>query len=154
MDILLNIGWPNDFFKDMPVIASHPYAVFKPVAFVHKPGSTTPEMRQEDFIAGKRVAVQVGSYVTDAIAQYGCSIVDVKNDIEGMAKLIWKEVDTIITEREVGMYLSHKFFQDEIVPVTEPYKKLDVVMVFHREEKTLRDMVDKVISASRETLYG
>ncbi len=145
VNVILNIGWPNEFFSKMPVISSQPYAVFEPVAFIHQTGSDKPVNFSTDFIQGKRVAVQTGSYVTEAISPYGCEIVDVKNDIEGMAKLIWKEVDAIITEREVGKYLSHKFFQDEIVPVTDPYKKLDVVMVFHESEQELREKVNSAV---------
>ncbi len=144
-DIILNIGWPNEYFSKMPVISSQPYAVFEPVAFIHQTSSDKPVNYGNDFIQGKRVAVQTGSYVTEAISRYNCDIVDVKNDIEGMAKLIWKEVDAIITEREVGRYLSHKFFQDEIIPVTDPYKKLDVVMVFHESDQELRDKINEAI---------
>ncbi len=145
VDILLNIGWPNDFFNGMPVISSEPYAVFEPVAFIHQTGSVTAALRPAGFITGKKVAVQTGSYVAEAISRYECEIVEVKNDIEGMAKLIWREVDAIITERQVGIYLSRKFFQNEIVPVTEPYKKLDVVMVLHEAEKKLRDEINEAI---------
>ena len=145
IQIVLNVGWPNEYFKGMPVISSMPYAAFEPAAFIYKPGGVAQEGYLVDFISGKKVAVQRGSYVTEAITRYGCAIVDVENDIEGMAKLMWKEVDAIITEKEVGKYLSHKYFQDEIIAVTDPYKKLDVVMIFHESEKELRNTINEEI---------
>lgn len=147
IQIILNVGWPNDFLKSKPVIPTRPYAVFEPVAFVCSDGSGEHVSYPLDFIRGKRVAVQRGSYVVEAISKYSCDIVDVENDIEGLAKLIWRQVDAIITEREVGTYLSKKFFQNEIAAVTEPYNRLDVVMILHEDETELRNKIDKAISA-------
>jgi len=150
IQVIINVGWPSDFLKSKPIIATEPYAVFEPVAFVHRERDEEVTIHPLDYISGKRVAVQKGSYVLDAISQYECEIVDVRNDIEGIAKLIWKQVDVIITEKEVGKYLSGKFFQDEIVAVTEPYKKLDVVMVLNENETELRDSLNDAIRIFRD----
>lgn len=88
----------------------------------------------------------------ESISKYSCEIVYVKNDIEGIAKLIWKQVDAIITEKEVGKYLSGKFFKNEIVAVTEPYRQLDVVMVLNEKETRLRDELNRAISDNRSAV--
>lgn len=146
IQIILNVGWPNDFLKNKPVIETVPYAVFEPVAFIHQTGTADRAEYEPGFIKGKRVAIQKGSYAAEAIKAYSCNIVFVENDIEGIAKLIWKQVDAIVTEKEVGTYLSHKYFQNEIVAVTDPYKRLDVVMVLNEAEGELRDRINGIIS--------
>lgn len=146
IQIILNVGWPNDFLKNKPVIATVPYAVFEPVAFIHRTGTADMAEYEPGFIKGKRVAVQRGSYAVEAVEAYSCDIVFVENDIEGIAKLIWKQVDAIVTEKEVGKYLSNKYFQNEIVAVTTPYKRLDVVMVLNEEEVELRDRINGIVS--------
>ena len=143
--IILNVGWPNDFLASKPVIVTNPYAVFKPVAFVHKDTYDNTELLSLDFLNGKRIAAQQGSYVIEELKKYDCEIVPVTNDIEGLSKLIWKKVDGIVTEKQVGEYLSHKFFQDEIVAVTEPYKEMGVVMVLHENDVELRDRINSVL---------
>ncbi len=142
---IINVGWPNDYLKDKPLIYTEPYEVFEPVAFVHRKNSGTGEINSVDYIKGKRVAIQKGSYVEEIVSRYTDELVYVNNDIEGIAKLIWKQVDAIITEREVGAYLSKKFFQNEITAVTEPYKKLDVVIVLNESKTELRDELNKAI---------
>ncbi|MCF6334998.1 MAG: transporter substrate-binding domain-containing protein, partial [Spirochaetales bacterium] len=74
-----------------------------------------------------------------------CKIVPVINEIEGLSKLIWKQVDGVITDKQVGTYLSRKYFQDEIVAVTAPYKELDVVMVLHEKDIELRDKINTIL---------
>ena len=146
IDIILNVGWPNNFLASKPVIISDSYSVFKPVAFVNKDYLQSSELLDLNFIKGKTIAAQEGSYVIEELKNYDCSIISVKNDIEGLSKLIWKQVDAIVTDKQVGTYLSHKFFQDEIVPVTKPYKELNVVMVFHESNLDLRDKINSVLA--------
>jgi len=146
IDIILNVGWPNDSLASKPVIVSDSYSVFKPVAFVHKDYIQNSELLDLNFIKGKKIAAQEGSYVIEELNNYDCSIISVTNDIEGLSKLIWKQVDAIVTDKQVGSYLSHKFFQDEIVPVTKPYKELDVVMVLHESNIDLRDKINSVLA--------
>lgn len=152
LQAIINVGWPNDFLSGEPIIHTDPYAVFEPVAFIHKNSREGDDLYPLDFIKGKRVAIQNGSYVEESISKYSCEIVYVKNDIEGIAKLIWKQVDAIITEKEVGKYLSGKFFKNEIVAVTEPYRQLDVVMVLNEKETRLRDELNRAISDNRSAV--
>ncbi len=144
--IVLNVGWPNDFLANKPVIATSPYSVFKPVAFVHTDSQSGSELLPLDFMNGKKIAAQKGSYVIEELKKYDCEIVSVTNDIEGLSKLIWKQVDGIITDKQVGEYLSRKYFQNEIVAVTAPYKEMDVVMVLHESEKELRDKINSILA--------
>ncbi|MCK5152903.1 MAG: transporter substrate-binding domain-containing protein [Spirochaetales bacterium] len=145
ISIILNVGWPNDFLTSKPVIVTNPYSVFKPVAFVHKESIKSSELQDLNFIEGKKIAAQQGSYVMEELKKYNCDIVTVTNDIEGLSKLIWKQVDGIVTDKQVGTYLSHKFFQDEIVAVTEPYKEMSVVMVLHESNVELRDKINTAL---------
>lgn len=142
---IINVGWPNDYLKDKPLIHTEPYAVFEPVAFVHKENSGVGEKNSVDYISGKRVAIQKGSYVEEIVSEYTDELAYVNNDIEGIAKLIWRQVDAIITEREVGKYLSKRFFQNEITAVTEPYKRLDVVIILNESNIALRDELNNAI---------
>jgi len=146
VEIILNVGWPNDFLASKPVIITDPYSVFKPVIFIHKDSKTEDDLLPLDYIANKKIAVQDGSYEFEEVKKYGCEIVPVINIIEALSKLIWKQVDGIVTDKQVGIYLSHKFFQDEIVPVTKPYKELDVVMVLHESNIDLRDKINSVLA--------
>ncbi|MCK5199091.1 MAG: transporter substrate-binding domain-containing protein, partial [Spirochaetales bacterium] len=143
--IVLNVGWPNDFLANKPVIVTNPYSVFNPVTFVHKDSHCGSELLPPDFMNGKKIAAQRGSYVIEELNKYDCEVISVTNDIEGLSKLIWKQVDGIVTEKQVGEYLSRKYFQDEIVAVTEPYKEMDVVMVLHESETELRDKINSVL---------
>ncbi len=143
LQIMLNVGWPNDFLASKPVIATNPYSVFKPVAFVHKDSHTGSELLPLDFLNGKKIAAQEGSYTIEELRKFDCEIVPVVNEIQALSKLIWKQVDGIITDKQVGNYLSHKFFQDEIIAVTEPYNEMDVVMVVHESNTELRDKINK-----------
>ena len=143
--IILNVGWPNDFFANKPVIVTNPYSVFKPVVFIHKDFQSGNELLSLDFINGKKIAAQAGSYVIEELEKYDCEIVPVTNDIEGLSKLIWKQVDGIVTEKQVGEYLSRKYFQGEIVAVTVPYREMDVVMVLHERDVELRDRINSIL---------
>ncbi|MDA3939842.1 MAG: methyl-accepting chemotaxis protein, partial [Spirochaetia bacterium] len=143
IQIILNVGWPNDFLASKPIIVTNPYSVFKPVAFVHKDSHPGNDLLPLNFLNGKKIAAQEGSYTIEELQNYACEIVPVVNEIEALSKLIWKQVDGIITDRQVGNYLSRKYFQGEIVAVTEPYKELDVVMVLHKSNSELRDKINK-----------
>jgi len=142
IQIMLNVGWPNDFLATKPVIATKPYSIFKPVAFVNKDSYTGSELLPLDFLNGKKIAAQEGSYTIEELKKFDCEIVPVVNEIESLSKLIWKQVDGIITDIQVGTYLSKKYFQGEIVPVTEPYNEMDVVMVVHESNTELRDKIN------------
>jgi len=107
----------------------------------------------DDFLTGlKQMSTQSGEHgngfkvVSNEVKKYGCEIVPVMNIIDALSKLIWKQVDGIVTDKQVGTYLSPNFFQDEIVPVTKPYKELDVVMVLHENNIDLRDKNNSVLA--------
>ena len=150
--IVLNVGWPNDFLANKPVIVTNPYSVFKPVAFVHNDSQRGNELLPLDFMNGKKIAAQKGSYVIEELRKYDCEIVSVTNDIEGLSKLIWKQVDGIVTDKQVGEYLSRKYFKNEIVAVTAPYKEMSVVMVLHEKDTELRDKINSILAM--ETVAG
>jgi len=144
--IILNVAWPTEALADKPVVVTRSYARFEPVIFAHR--NTLPESGAlyslEEF-RGKRIAAQEGSYAMHSLDEYDCEMVEVKNDIQGIAKLIWRQVDGIVTEQKVGAYLSEKFFQSEIVPVTERCTVRDVVMVLHPEDKELVEEVNRLL---------
>jgi len=142
LQIMLNVGWPNDFLASKPVIATNPYSVFKPVAFVNKDSHTGSDLLPLNFLNGKKIAAQEGSYTIEELKKYDCEIVPVINEIQGLSKLIWKQVDGLITDKQVGTYLSKKYFQGEIIPVTESYNEMDVVMVVHESNTELRDKIN------------
>lgn len=146
IQVFLNASWPNDYLKGKRVIATDPNAVFEPVAFTLRGKSPEGDVYSADYISGKRVALQKGSYVENLVSMDTDDLVPVENDIEGMAKLIWRQVDAIITEREVGNYLSGRFFQNEIVAVNRPHSKLDVVIVLNEKDTELRDDLNRAIS--------
>jgi ABC-type amino acid transport substrate-binding protein len=145
IDIILNAGWPNDFLAGKPVIVSDSYQVFRPMAFVQKNDYPGQETEPGIFLRGKRIAAQKGSYVIDELGRFECELVPVMNDIEGMSKLIWKQVDAVVTEQQVGAYLSKKYFQSEIVAATPELSRMDVVMVFPESGGALRDAINRIL---------
>jgi len=144
--IILNLGWPNPVFDGRPVVVSKSYAQFEPVIFVHKASLLEDgvTLSAEDF-RGKRIAAQRGSYAADSLKPYNCQIIYVDNDIQGIAKLIWREVEGVVTEKNVGLYFSRQFFGGEIVPATRAEVLLDVVMVFREDDKELRDGINRLL---------
>ncbi len=112
---------------------------------MHKDSISGNELLPLDFLNGKKIAAQKGSYTIEELKNYDCEIFPVVNEIEGLSKLIWKQVDGIITDKQVGNYLSHKYFQDEIVAVTDTYKEMNVVMVLHKSNVELRDKINSAL---------
>lgn len=143
--IITNVGWPNPFFDNEPIVVTKPYALFEPVMFVHMSKLDDSGKLDLTYFHGKRVAAQKGSYALDTLDSDSVEIVEVRNDIEGMAKLIWRQVDGVITERHVGTHLAKQYFQDEILPATETYTRLDVVMVLHESDIELRDALNSAL---------
>jgi methyl-accepting chemotaxis protein len=144
--MLINIGWPNEALKDKKVLTSTSYAQFQPVVFVHQDQlQGGPGLSLESFSGGS-VATQEGSYTVEILRGRGIEPTFVENDLQGMAQLIWGNVDGVITEMRVGRYISEKFFQNEIVPATEALSSMDVVFVFHPEDTQLRDRVNELLA--------
>jgi methyl-accepting chemotaxis protein len=144
IELILNVGWPNEFFSDKPVIATLPYAQFEVQVFFSKHGMNGLLPLTE--LKGKKIAMQKGSYVGRYIKKYGCRIIEVENDIQGIVQLIWHKVDGIVTEKRVGNYLSKKFFQGDIVPATDVLDRLDVVFILHEDNTKLRDSINEILS--------
>lgn len=145
---LLNVGWPNSFFDDKPVIASIPYSSFKVRLFMHKDFIQSRGFSLSD-LAGKRIAVQKGSYIDQLLLRHGCEIVHFENDIQGMVSHIWNKVYAVATEAEVGKYLSNKYFQGDLHPITDSLGELDVVLLFEKENTEFCEAVNTVISSLR-----
>lgn len=138
--IVANVGWPNVFLANKPVIASLPFATFRPTVFSR--GSAASSLRSFDDIRGKRVAVQKGSYAADCLAGYACQLVMADNDIEAFAAVIWDKADCALTESMVGRYLTKHYFSDNIVPCFESATTLDVVFLLGKEDTALKATLD------------
>ncbi len=145
IDLILNVGWPNSFFDDKPVIATKSYAQFEIQIFGVKNRDTDNIVTPEQ-IEGKKIGVQRASYVTDYLREdCNCKIVEFENDIQGIAKLIWGEIDGVATERHVAEYLSKKYFDEQVGPTTGVLKKLDVVILLREENTELKERIDSAI---------
>ncbi len=146
--MLINIGWPSEALKDKEVLISDSYAHFEPVIFVHQNQLEEGGSRSIESFSGRRVATQQGSYTVDVLKSQGIEPAYFENDLQGMAQLIWGNVEGVITETRVGRYISDKFFQNELVPATEPLSSMDVVFVFPKHETELRDRVNELLQRS------
>lgn len=138
--ILANVGWPNEFFNDKPVIPSVPFARFKPTIFAHAARTDLPDSMQG--LKGRRVAAQKGSYVVDCLKGSQCELVITDNDLEAFAAVIWQRADFAITEQLVGGYLSREFFSGKLVPCMPAGGERSVVFLFGSADAALRDSMD------------
>ena len=147
VDCLINAGWPNPAFDGIDHLASKPYARFEVVVFMHRdkaPGASRLDLTK---MCDLKVAVQRESYVDEKLRPYHCSLVHLENDIQGIVQHIWENADGIATERQVGNFLSEKFFAGDIVPVTETLATLDVVMVVRPEKQELLERINASIES-------
>jgi len=140
LDMLLNVGWPNDFFSNQPVIASNPYSRFNIRLF-----STEEGMQDSKYFKGKKVAVQRGSFAEDIAKNAGFDYQLFDNDIQGMVQLLWNNVDAVATEERVGEFISKSFFMGKIKRITEVIAKLDVVYLFRKDSIELRDFFNRAL---------
>jgi methyl-accepting chemotaxis protein len=138
--VLANVGWPNDFFSDKPVIPTRPVAKFKPSIFAH--ASRADSLTDMNHLRGVRVAAQKGSYVVDCLKGTDCEIVLTNNDLEAFAAVIWKRADCAITERLVGTFLSENYFSGKLVHCMETGDEMSVVFLLRDEDADLRDSMD------------
>ncbi len=145
IDLLLNVGWPNAFFEGKPVVATGAYATFEPVFFVERSARETTGTQPLEAFDGKRVAYQQGSYVEECMGGISPVLVTVENDIQGIAKLIWGQVDAVATERFVGQHISRKFFQGQIEEASSTCVILKVVMLFLQARRDLRDAMNDAL---------
>jgi ABC-type amino acid transport substrate-binding protein len=156
--IVTNVGWPNPAFEDKAILITKPYASFKPTVFALREeqtgksagGGSPPasgELRDPGAYSGKRVAAQRGSYVVKFLEEIGTEVVFVENDLHGMAKVVWREVDGLATEQQVGRHLSRRYFDGAIVETTTSLATIDVVMVVHESRADLRDAIDTALAS-------
>lgn len=151
LNLILNVGWPNPLFENEPVIASEPYAYFETVIFMMEdalPRSADgqPKKYRGEDLQGKRIACQRGSFVDQDLAPLGCEISYMDNDIQSFVRLIWGKVFAVATERQVGEYLSQKFFDSTIVPASEPLGQKSVVVLLREDSASLRDKINEAIA--------
>lgn len=142
---LLNVGWPNDQLASIGVITTDPYAHFEPVILVQRDDDETPETVSPETYRDRRLACQVGSYAEQSVRRYDPAVIPVENDIQGIAKVIWRRADGVVTDRRVGTYLARRFFHDTIVPITEPLEKLSVVIALRPGDEALRDRINQLL---------
>ena len=76
---------------------------------------------------------------------YEPTVVPVENDIQGIAKVIWRRAEGVVTDRRVGEYVSQRFFHDTIVAATEPLQRLDVVIALRPGDEALRDRINAAL---------
>jgi len=143
--ILANVGWPNAYFDDKPIIPTVPFTSFKPVIFGH--ARRAGALGSMADLAGKRVAAQRGSYVMGCLKDRGCEIVVTDNDLEAFAAVIWQRADYAITERLVGAFLSREYFSGMLVPVLDAGGSLSVVFILGKSDTALRDRMDALIKS-------
>ena len=149
LEVVCNVGWPNEYFNDIPVIASEPYDQFITTLFIM--GEQTEELQQnpEKWIQGKEIGYQAGSYVYESIVKLGADPKEFKNDIEAMAMLCMNKLDGLLTERHVGEYLSGHFFQSCIHPVGWEITSSNVVFLIHEKNRRLKETMDPLILKNR-----
>ncbi|MFP4267191.1 MAG: methyl-accepting chemotaxis protein [Spirochaetaceae bacterium] len=145
VDVVMNAGWPNSFFDDQPILATDSYANFEAAVFQHAHRVSGKGMLGADELEGKTFAVQQGTYVDELVEKHNGSVQYLQNDIQGIVKHIWENVDGVATEARVGEYLSGKFFNKEIKRVTESLGNLDVVCLVRKDSPELRDTFNEAI---------
>jgi ABC-type amino acid transport substrate-binding protein/septal ring factor EnvC (AmiA/AmiB activator) len=143
--MLLNVGWPNEQLASVGVIITKPYAYFEPVILVQHETGEPPRTLSPEGYRNRPLACQVGSYAEESVKEFDPSIVSVENDIQGIAKVIWRRADGVVTDRRVGTYVSHRFFSDSIVPITDPIQKLQVVIALRPGDEALRDRINELL---------
>ncbi len=144
--VAANIGWPNAQLGALPILATKPYARFEPVLFMRR-GDVSGDPRFDPArLEGLRIAVQKGSYVRDCFSDGACTFVEADNDIIAFAKLIWRQVDAVATERKVGETLSRTFFRGDLVVGMETGVFRDVVCILHERDRELRDRMDRALA--------
>ncbi len=139
--IVANVGWPNAFFDNKPVIPTAPFASFRPGIFAQS--ARMHEFRGMSDLTGKRVAAQKGSYVIDCLKGAGCEVVVTDNDLEAFSAVIWHRADCAITERLVGAYLSRQYFSATLGLCFETGDQLKVVFLLRADDTALRDALDR-----------
>jgi uncharacterized coiled-coil DUF342 family protein len=103
--MLLNVGWPNDLLKSLGVIITKAYAHFEPVILKQQEEGgegTSGSSESPERYRGRPLACQVGSYAEQSVRGIAPEVVAVENDIQGIAKVIWRRAEGVVTDRRVG----------------------------------------------------
>jgi len=145
IEAICNVGWPNNYFDSLPVIATNPYDKFITNLFILEKQNKEFTGNYKEWIKGKRIGVQKGSYVVEEAQELGAEPVQFDNDIEGMAMICMREIDGILTDRNVGKYLSQRHFRNNLVAVDWDIAVSDVVYLVHESQIELRDQMNKLI---------
>lgn len=147
---LTNVGWPNDAFNGLGVIASDPYDVFKARLFV--PEAVLPDSGKldEDLLRGKNIALQKDTYIGESLEAMGCNLIYVENDIQGMVRIIQGNVFAVATEERVGRYISEKHFKGLFRPAENDLETRDVVFLFRKDARDIQEKFNRAIAQVRK----
>ena len=143
--VILNVGWPNPLLEEAGAIATKPYAYFEPVVFATS-SATDSSLHDPSEYARQSLAFQAGSYTEHCMPDINLEMIPVENDIQGIAKLIWRQVDGVITERRVGEHISRRFFHEDISVSSTTCQEVDVVMALRSDDTQLRDEINALLS--------
>lgn len=143
VQVLMNVGWPNRHLQEMGVIVTEPYAWFEPVILAV---DTQPREDHPEVFRGLPVACKLGSYVESSITPIGAELVSVENDIQGLARTVWQRTRGVVTDRQVGEWVSRRYFRGSIVQVTAVLERIPVVMALQPHQTELRDRINGVLA--------
>jgi ABC-type amino acid transport substrate-binding protein len=148
-DLILNAGWPNPYFDSFPVIASEAYVQFEPVIF-------RKEAMQGDIITvkdlrGKKVGVQRAGLGAALLKEAGALVSEYDSDAFSFLDHFWGKTDYVVAEKMVGTRLNREYFQDNIVVVSEPIEKMEVVCLAHEKRSALIAKINEEITNMRNS---
>ncbi|MDC7241564.1 MAG: transporter substrate-binding domain-containing protein, partial [Spirochaetales bacterium] len=141
IDLIANVGWPNDYISEEEYCVSLPYASFEVCYFKNNGESTGRESSE-----ASKVFFQKGSYVSEYIGGE-CETESEENDILNFVQLIWQKADRVITDRSVGEYISENYFSGQISAEKEDRGNRNVVFLCSRKNRELMDGINRAISA-------
>jgi polar amino acid transport system substrate-binding protein len=142
IDIILNVGWPNEQIDTERVRATAPYDHFETTLFLKKEDLEKLGEISPDDLEGKKICAQKGSYTDQDLHGTGCTVEYVNNDIQGFVKLVWNKVFAVATDRRVGEYISEQFFDGQIVPASQPLGRTDVVILCGKDNSELFSAIE------------
>ncbi len=140
IDVLMNVGWPNEVFKNDPVVASKPYEQFRIRLFTLDGVKTSPEK-----LSGLKVAVQKGSFANGLATKLGLKCEVLENDIYGMVQHIWGNAAAVLTDEKVGAFISEAFFMGRIKEASDVLACMDVVYLFRNDSSDLKNLFNDAL---------
>jgi polar amino acid transport system substrate-binding protein len=123
------------------VAFSRPYYFSGSQVFV----ATDSDFKQTEALSGKRIGVAGGTtYETDAADTLGAKIRYYRHAGEALNALNRHEIDGVITDRVVGLYLmnSHRL---DIRPLGAPLRNEEIAIAFRKGDRSLRGAVNRII---------